>query len=50
VAEKGTASLSADEKRMAVIVAKTWVLLARLGIETADLRRLMEKTVRNTWK
>jgi len=47
---KGTASWSLDEKRMTAIVAKAWVLLAPLGIETADIRRLMEKTVRNAWK
>jgi hypothetical protein len=45
---KGT--WSPDEKRMTAIVARAWVLLAPLGIETADLRRLMEKTVRNAWK
>ena len=47
---KGTATWSTDEKRMTAIVAKAWVLLAPLGIETADIRRLMEKTVRNAWK
>jgi len=35
---------------MTAIVAKAWVLLAPLGIETTDIRRLMEKTVRNAWK
>jgi hypothetical protein len=47
---KGTATWSPDEKRMTAIVARAWVLLAPLGIETADIRRLMEKTVRNAWK
>jgi hypothetical protein len=47
---KGTASWSTDEKRMTAIVAKAWVLLAPLGVETTDIRRLIEKTVRNAWK
>lgn len=47
---KGTASWSKDEKRMTAIVAKAWVLLAPLGVETTDIRRLIEKTVRNAWK
>jgi hypothetical protein len=47
---KGTASWSTDEKRMTSIVAKAWVLLAPLGIETTDIRRLVEKTVRKAWK
>jgi hypothetical protein len=47
---KRTASWSTDERRMTAIVAKAWVLLAPLGIETTDIRRLMEKTVRNAWK
>lgn len=47
---KGTASWSTDQKRMTAIVAKAWVLLAPLGVETTDIRRLIEKTVRNAWK
>ena len=35
---------------MISIVAKAWVLLAPLGVETADIRRLIEKAVRNAWK
>jgi hypothetical protein len=35
---------------MISIVAKAWVLLAPLGIETPDLRRLVELAVRNAWK
>ena len=47
---KGSASWSIEEKRMASIVAKAWVLLAPLGIETTDIRRLVNKAVRNAWK
>ena len=35
---------------MIAIVAKAWMLLAPLGIETADIRRLVDKAVRNAWK
>ncbi len=47
---KGTASWSTDEKKMTSIVAKAWVILAPLGIETTDIRRLVDKAVRNAWK
>jgi hypothetical protein len=47
---RGPASWSPEDKQMVSIVAKTWVLLAPLGIETPDLRRLVELAVRNAWK
>lgn len=47
---KGASSWSADDKKMTSIVAKAWVLLAPLGIETTDIRRLVDKAVRNAWK
>jgi hypothetical protein len=47
---KTTASWSVEEKKMIAIVAKAWVLLAPLGVETADIRRLVDKAVRNAWK
>ena len=47
---KGAASWATDEKKMTSIVAKAWVLLAPLGIETTDIRRLVDKAVRNAWK
>lgn len=47
---KGTASWSTDEKKMTSIVAKAWVLLAPLGVETTVIRRLVDKAVRNAWK
>ena len=47
---KGNASWATDEKRMTSIVAKEWVLLAPLGVETTDIRRLVDKAVRNAWK
>lgn len=47
---KGAASWSAEEKKMTSIVAKAWVLLAPLGIGTTDIRRLVDKAVRDAWK
>ena len=47
---KGNASRTIDEKRMASLVAKTWVLRAPLGVDTTDIRRLVDKAVRNAWK
>ena len=47
---KGTASWSEEEAKMIAIVAKAWVLLAPLGVETSDIRRLVNNAVRNAWK
>jgi hypothetical protein len=35
---------------MIAMIAKAWMLLAPLGVETADLRRLVNDAVRNAWK
>ena len=32
------------------MVTKAWMLLAPLGVEMADIRRLIDKAVRNAWK
>jgi hypothetical protein len=48
--ERGTPSWSEEDKKMIAIIAKAWVLLAPLGVETADLRRLVNDAVRNAWK
>jgi hypothetical protein len=47
---RGTPSWSEEDKKMIAIIAKAWVLLAPLGVETADLRRLVDDAVRNAWK
>ena len=47
---RGTALWSEEDKKMIAIIAKAWVLLAPLGVETADLRRLVNDAVRNAWK
>jgi hypothetical protein len=41
---------SPDERRMAAIIAKAWLLLAPLGIEMSDIRELVDNTVLNAWK
>jgi hypothetical protein len=47
---KETVSWSAEEKKMMRLVTKAWLLLASLGVEIADIRRLIDKAVRNAWK
>jgi hypothetical protein len=46
---RGTA-WSAEEEKTLGIVVKAWVLLAPLGVEVADIRRLVDSAVRNAWK
>ena len=40
-------SWTTDETKMIATVAKAWALLAPLGVETSDLRSLIDKAVRN---
>lgn len=47
---RGPASWRAEEKKMVALVSKAWEMLAPLGVETADIRRLADKAVRNAWK
>jgi hypothetical protein len=47
---KGPSHWSHQEKKMISIVARAWALLAPLGIEPADIRRLADDAVRNAWK
>jgi hypothetical protein len=47
---KGTSTYSIQEKKMISIIAKAWAILAPLGIEPADIRRLADDAVRNAWK
>ena len=47
---KGTATWSMEDKRTTSIIAKAWVLLAPLGVETSEIRRLVDQAVRNAWK
>jgi hypothetical protein len=48
--ERGTPSWTEEDKKMIAMIAKAWTLLAPLGVETADLRRLVNDAVRNAWK
>jgi hypothetical protein len=48
--ERGAAAWSEEDKKMIAMIAKAWALLAPLGVETADLRRLVNDAVRNAWK
>lgn len=43
----GPPSWTADETKMIATVAKAWALLAPLGIETSDLRTLIDNAIRN---
>ena len=47
---KETVGWSAEEKKVMQLVTKAWLLLAPLGVEIADIRRLIDKAVRNAWK
>jgi hypothetical protein len=47
---RGAAAWSAEEKKMIAIVAKAWVVLAPLGVETTDLHQLVNNAVRNAWR
>ncbi len=46
----GPLSPSVEERKLLSIIAKAWVLLAPLGVETHDLRQLVDNTVRKAWK
>jgi len=39
-----------EEAPMIAAVAKAWEFLAPLGVETADLRRIVDMAVRDAWK
>jgi len=46
----GPAKWVESEETMISAVSKAWALLAPLGIETSDLRSLVDGAVRNAWK
>jgi len=50
VRARGTASWCVEEKKMMAIVAKAWLLLASLGVETSDIRRLVDSAIRHAWR
>jgi len=47
---RGASHWSIQEMKMISIVAKAWALLAPLGVEPDDIRRLTDTAVRDSWK
>jgi hypothetical protein len=47
---RGPAQWRPEEKKMIALVGRAWEILAPLGVETSDIRRLVDKAVRNAWK
>ena len=45
--KRGTPSWSESEQKVIAAVSKAWAVLAPLGIETSDLRSLIDNAVRN---
>ncbi len=39
-----------DHPRMISLIAKAWVLLAPFGVEPRDIRRMVDRAIRNAWK
>jgi hypothetical protein len=47
---RGPALWRTQEKKMIALVARAWEILAPLGVETSDIRELVDGAVRNAWK
>jgi hypothetical protein len=47
---RGPATWLESEETMISAVSRAWALLAPLGVETSDLRNLVDGAVRNAWK
>lgn len=43
-------SLTERDHRLIAAISRAWVILAPLGLETDDIRRLIEEGVKNAWK
>lgn len=50
VQSAGPSSWTAEETKMIATVAKAWTLLAPLGVETSDLRSVIDNAVRNGFR
>lgn len=48
--KRGPATWLESEETMISAVSKAWAILAPLGVETLDLRNLVDGAVRNAWK
>jgi hypothetical protein len=47
---RGVVAWSAEEKEMSIIVEDAWMKLAPFGVGMTDIRRLVDKTLRDAWK
>jgi hypothetical protein len=47
---RGPALWRVEEKKMIGLVSKAWSMLAPLGVETADIRRLVDDGIRHAWR
>lgn len=48
--KRGTPAWSESEQKVIAAVSKAWAVLAPLGVETADLRSLIDNAIRNGFK
>ena len=46
---RGPAAWRQEEKTMITLIARAWEILAPFGVETADIRKLVDRRVRNAW-
>jgi hypothetical protein len=47
---RGIVAWSEEEKKMRIIVENAWMKLAPFGVGMPDIRRLVDKTLRDAWK
>ena len=47
---RGVVAWSEEEKKMRIIVENAWMKLAPFGVGMPDIRRLVDKTLRDAWK
>ena len=48
--KRGRGLVRAKEKEMSIIVEDAWMKLAPFGVGMTDIRRLVDKTLRDAWK
>jgi hypothetical protein len=41
---------ASEKKKMIALVSKAWKMLAPLGVETADIRRSVDRAIRHAWR
>jgi hypothetical protein len=47
---RGPTSWRVEEKQMIARVSRAWQLLAPFGVETSDIRRLVDSAIRHAWR